>query len=166
MPVSLLSFSAAIMAQALELFFGLPIVGRLYHLLDRNHPDRFPWDNVDQPTSAYHPTLWVIMLIASFIFIFWTEPRVFSDWVTFAGRRGNSEGFDVLYFGAATGVLFSLVVQAGETGRLTKVSSGQDCGEPAPLVGSGRFCGTRLGCYRLPENPTMRNAVTATMRMR
>lgn len=37
-----------------------------------------------------------------------------SDWSAYAGRTGDSAGFDLLLFRAATGVLFSLVAQIGE----------------------------------------------------
>jgi signal transduction histidine kinase/purine-cytosine permease-like protein len=108
------ALEAAIMAQALELSLGLPIVIGYIVSSIVIIPIAFLGITLISRLQLITQPLWAIMLIAPFIFIFWTEPRVFSDWVTFAGRRENSEGFNVLYFGAATGVLFSLVVQVGE----------------------------------------------------
>jgi signal transduction histidine kinase/purine-cytosine permease-like protein len=108
------ALEAAIMAQALELSFGLPIVIGYIVSSIVIIPIAFLGITLISRLQLITQPLWAIMLIAPFIFIFWSEPRVLSDWVTFAGRRVNSEGFNVLYFGAATGVLFSLVVQVGE----------------------------------------------------
>jgi signal transduction histidine kinase/purine-cytosine permease-like protein len=108
------ALEAAIMAQALELFLGLPIVVGYIVSSIVIIPIAFLGITLISRLQLITQPLWAIMLIAPFIFIFWTEPRVFSDWVTFAGRREDSEAFNVLYFGAATGVLFSLVVQVGE----------------------------------------------------
>jgi signal transduction histidine kinase/purine-cytosine permease-like protein len=108
------ALEAAIMAQALELFLGLPIVIGYIVSSIVIIPIAFLGITLISRLQLVTQPIWAIMLIAPFIFIFWTEPRVFSDWITFAGRRPNSEGFNILYFGAATGVLFSLVVQVGE----------------------------------------------------
>jgi signal transduction histidine kinase/purine-cytosine permease-like protein len=108
------ALEAAIMAQALELSLGLPIVIGYIVSSIVIIPIAFLGITLISRLQLITQPLWAIMLIAPFIFIFWTEPRVFSDWVTFAGRREDSEAFNVLYFGAATGVLFSLVVQVGE----------------------------------------------------
>ena len=37
-----------------------------------------------------------------------------AEWVDYAGTRAGADGFNYLYFGAATGVLSALVVQIGE----------------------------------------------------
>src|SRR3984893_6715523 len=108
------ALEAAIMAQALGLFFGLPIViGYIVSSIVIIPITFLGITSISRLQLVTQP-IWVIMLVAPFIFIFWTEPRVLAEWITFAGRRPEAEGFNVLYFGAATGVLFSLVVQIGE----------------------------------------------------
>jgi signal transduction histidine kinase/purine-cytosine permease-like protein len=107
------ALEAAIMAQALELFFGLPIIVGYIVSSIVIIPLAFLGITWISRLQLITQPIWAIMLVAPFFFIFWTEPSVFEEWIVFAGR-GGSEGFNVLYFGAATGVLFSLVVQIGE----------------------------------------------------
>ena len=108
------ALEAAIMAQALGLFFGLPIVIGYIVSSIVIIPITFLGITMISRLQLLTQPIWLIMLIAPFIFIFWKEPRVFAEWIAFAGRRSEAEGFNFLYFGAATGVLFSLVVQIGE----------------------------------------------------
>ncbi len=108
------ALEAAIMAQALEIYFGLHIV--LGYILSSLViiPITFLGVTLISRLQLVTQPIWVIMLIAPFVFIFHKEPEVLSDWIAFAGARGSESGFNYLYFGAATGVLFSLVVQIGE----------------------------------------------------
>jgi signal transduction histidine kinase/purine-cytosine permease-like protein len=108
------ALEAAIMAQALELFSGLPIVFGYIVSSIVIIPIAFLGITLISKLQLITQPVWVIMLLAPFIFIFWTEPNVFAEWIGYLGRRPESAGFNVLYFGAATGVLFSLVVQIGE----------------------------------------------------
>jgi len=108
------ALEAAIMAQALELFFRLPIIVGYIVSSIVIIPLAFLGITWISRLQLITQPIWAIMLVAPFFFIFWTEPHIFREWVAFAGRRPEAEGFNVLYFGAATGVLFSLVVQIGE----------------------------------------------------
>jgi len=108
------ALEAAIMAQALELYFSLPIVvGYLVSSIVIIPITFFGFTFISR-LQMYTQPIWAIMLIAPFWFIYVKEPEVLSSWVSFVGRREGAEGFNYLYFGAATGVLFSLVVQIGE----------------------------------------------------
>jgi signal transduction histidine kinase/purine-cytosine permease-like protein len=108
------ALEAAIMAQALELFSGLPIV--LGYIVSSMViiPLAFLGITWISRLQLITQPIWVVMLITPFLFIFWVEPRVLSEWIEFAGRRPGAGSFNILYFGAATGVLCSLVVQIGE----------------------------------------------------
>lgn len=108
------ALEAAIMAQALVLFVGLPIVIGYIVSSIVIIPLAFLGITLISRLQLITQPIWAIMLLAPFISIFWKEPRVFAEWITFAGRRPGAEGFNLLYFGAATGVLFSLIVQIGE----------------------------------------------------
>ena len=108
------ALEAAIMAQALVLFVGLPIVIGYIVSSIVIIPMAFLGITLISRLQLITQPIWGIMLLVPFIFIFWKEPRVFAEWITFAGRRPGAEGFNLLYFGAATGVLFSLIVQIGE----------------------------------------------------
>jgi signal transduction histidine kinase/purine-cytosine permease-like protein len=108
------ALEAAIMAQALQLFSGLPIVFGYIVSSIVIIPIAFLGITLISRLQLITQPIWVIMLVTPFVFIFWTEPRVFAEWTGFVGWRPEAAGFNVLYFGAATGVLFSLVVQIGE----------------------------------------------------
>ena len=108
------ALEAAIMAQALEIYFGLHIV--LGYIVSSIViiPITFLGITLISRLQVLSQPLWLVMLIAPFVFIFYKEPDVLAEWAAFAGVRGGDGGFNVLHFGAATGVLFALVVQIGE----------------------------------------------------
>ena len=108
------ALEAAIMAQALQLFLGLPII--LGYIVSSIViiPLAFLGITWISRLQLITQPLWAVMLITPFLFIFWVEPHVLSEWIAFAGRRPGAGSFNVLYFGAATGILCSLVVQIGE----------------------------------------------------
>lgn len=108
------ALEAAIMAQALELYFGLHIVSGYIVSSLVIIPITFFGVTLINRLQLYTQPLWVLLLITPFVFIFLKEPAILSEWSAFAGRAAESGGFNWLLFGAATGVLFSLVVQVGE----------------------------------------------------
>lgn len=107
------ALEAAIMAQALEMSIGLNLIlGYLVSSL------------IIIPLAFYGVTLinrlhqitqpvWAILLVLPFVFVLYREPSALSAWSSFGGAGGESR-FDWLAFGAATGVLFSLMGQIGE----------------------------------------------------
>lgn len=108
------ALEAAIMAQALEIYFGLPIViGYLVSSIVII-PITFLGVTMISQLQLVSQPIWVVMLVAPFVFIFYKEPDVLAEWVAFAGGRPGASEFNYLHFGAATGVLFALVVQIGE----------------------------------------------------
>jgi len=108
------ALEAAIMAQALELYFSLPIVIGYIVSSIVIIPIAFLGITLISRLQLLTQPIWAIMLIAPYLFIFYKDPEVLSSWVSFVGRREGADGFNYLYFGAATGILFSLVVQIGE----------------------------------------------------
>ena len=108
------ALEAAIMAQALELYFGLPIaIGYIISSIVII-PITFLGVTLISKLQIVTQPIWLVLLITPFVAVFYKDPEVLSQWVDFAGARDQSGGFNYLYFGAATGVLFSLVVQIGE----------------------------------------------------
>jgi signal transduction histidine kinase/purine-cytosine permease-like protein len=107
------AIEAAIMAQALQLAFGLNIVvGYLLSSLVII-PLVFFGVTLINRLQLWTQPIWVLLLLLPFAFILYREPALLSQWSSYAGA-GRGEHFDVLLFGAATGVLFALVVQIGE----------------------------------------------------
>ncbi|KYK46545.1 hybrid sensor histidine kinase/response regulator [Bradyrhizobium liaoningense] len=109
------AIEAVILASALEMCFGIPRpVGYLISAV------------VIIPLVAYGITLisrfqlwtqplWVILHIIPFAAIAWHNPHSFAEWRKFSGEHGDLNGhFDLLLFGVAASVVFSLVAQIGE----------------------------------------------------
>jgi signal transduction histidine kinase/FixJ family two-component response regulator len=109
------ALEAAIMASALELLFGIPLsigylVSSLVVIPLVTHGITFI-----SKFQLWSQPLWLILQLLPFVFILWQETGAIEEWTTFEGiapSQGN--GFNVLFFGAASGVLFSLVAQIGE----------------------------------------------------
>ena len=108
------ALEAAILALALQLLLGWPLT--LCYLIA---------SLVVVPLVMYGITLisrlqlwsqpiWLVLLVLPYAFIAWKEPQRFADFTSLSGRISGSDGFDMLMFGAATTVVFSLVVQIGE----------------------------------------------------
>ena len=108
------ALEAAIMAQAIELYFGLPIVIGYIVCSLVIIPITFFGVTLINRLQLWTQPLWVILLVLPFFFIFWKEPDIFGKWAEFDSRAEHGGHFDFLLFGAATGVLFSLVPQIGE----------------------------------------------------
>ncbi|MFK7893562.1 MAG: cytosine permease, partial [Granulosicoccus sp.] len=109
------ALEAAIMATALEVCFGIPLsVGYLLSSV------------VIIPVVVYGITMishlqrvtqyvWLLMQIAPFLFLAWQSVNPMEGWNGLGlPARADSLAFDWLMFGAASAVVFSLVVQIGE----------------------------------------------------
>jgi signal transduction histidine kinase/purine-cytosine permease-like protein/ActR/RegA family two-component response regulator len=109
------AIEAVILASALEMCFGIPRpVGYLISAV------------VVIPLVAYGITLisrfqlwtqplWIVLHIMPFAAIAWANPHSFTEWRKFAGEHGDAGGhLDLLLFGTAASVVFSLVAQIGE----------------------------------------------------
>jgi signal transduction histidine kinase/CheY-like chemotaxis protein len=108
------ALEAAIMALALELWFGLPLVaGYIVSAV------------VVIPLVAYGVTaisrlqvwtqpVWIVLLTVPYVAVLWRRPDVVSDFTSFGGRGLDGGGFSPFAFGAAASVAFSLIAQVGE----------------------------------------------------
>ena len=109
------AIEAVILATALEMCFGIPRpIGYLISAV------------VIIPLVTYGITLisrfqlwtqplWIILHIMPFVAIAYANPHSFTEWRKFAGEHGDAGGhLDLLLFGTAASVVFSLVAQIGE----------------------------------------------------
>jgi len=109
------AIEAVILATALEMCFGIPRpIGYLISAV------------VIIPLVTYGITLisrfqlwtqplWIILHIMPFAAIAYANPYSFTEWTKFAGEHGDPKGqLDLLLFGTAASVVFSLVAQIGE----------------------------------------------------
>ncbi len=108
------ALEAAIMALALEVMFGLPlslgyVVSSLVAIPLVTHGityiSRF---------QVWTQPLWLLLQLAPFVFILFQDPVSLERWAGFPGLDTGAGGFNLLMFGAAATVLFSLVAQIGE----------------------------------------------------
>ncbi len=108
------ALEAAIMAQAIEIYFGLPLVWG-YVLCSL----------IVIPMVAYGITLinrlqmwtqpvWIVLLLLPYACVLYKEPEAVGNLITFSGRAEGGGSFDILLFGAAATVAFSLIAQIGE----------------------------------------------------
>ena len=108
------AIETAIWAQALQLALGLNlVVGYLVCSLVIIPIVFFGVTGINK-LQAWTQPIWVVLLVAPFGFILIKDPALLQAWTTFDGRAGAGGGFNVLLFGAASGVLFSLMGQIGE----------------------------------------------------
>jgi signal transduction histidine kinase/CheY-like chemotaxis protein/purine-cytosine permease-like protein len=109
------AIEAVILASALEMCFGIPRpVGYLVSAV------------VIIPLVTYGITLisrfqlwtqplWVVLHILPFAAIAYANPHSFAEWTKFTGEHGEAANhLDLLLFGTAASVVFSLVAQIGE----------------------------------------------------
>jgi len=109
------AIEAVILATALEMCFGLPLsLGYLFSAV------------VIIPLVTHGITLisrfqlwtqpfWILLHILPFAAIAIKSPESFAGWTKFAGAHGSPDGhLDLLLFGTAASVVFSLVAQIGE----------------------------------------------------
>ncbi len=108
------ALEAAIMSQALELYFHLPLpIGYLVCSLIIIPLVFFGVTLINQIQLWTQP-LWLILMIAPYIFVLYKEPAALSNWFSFAGKSTSGAAFDPLLFGSAATVSFSLIAQLGE----------------------------------------------------
>ncbi len=108
------ALEAAIMAQALELYFGLalPLGYLLCSLIII--PIVFFGVTLINQLQLWTQPLWIILMVIPYLFILYKEPNILSQWSEFAGYSESGANFDPILFGVATTVAFSLVAQIGE----------------------------------------------------
>lgn len=108
------ALEAVIMAQALELYFHLPLpLGYIICSLVII-PFVFFGVTLINQLHLWTQPLWITLLVLPYLCILWKEPDALSHWLHFAGQSSSGAGFDPLLFGTAATVSFSLIVQIGE----------------------------------------------------
>jgi signal transduction histidine kinase/CheY-like chemotaxis protein len=108
------ALEAAILAVALELLLGWPLT--LCYLLASLVVVPLVMHGITliSRLQLWSQPIWLVLLVLPYAFIAWKEPERFVEFTSLSGRISGSDGFDLLMFGAASTVVFSLVVQIGE----------------------------------------------------
>ena len=108
------ALEASIMAQALELYFGLPLVPGYILCSLLIIPLVVFGVTFLNKFQAWTQAPWLILMLLPIVMVLIKEPTAISTWVSFAGKSPSGNRFNPLLFGAAATVSFSLVVQIGE----------------------------------------------------
>ncbi|WP_336367903.1 hybrid sensor histidine kinase/response regulator [Marinobacter sp. C2H3] len=109
------ALESAIMAMALGLLFGIPLV--LGYLLCALVIIPLVTHGITTISrfQVWSQPLFLVLQLLPFVFILYTNAAAITDWQQFSGALETDPGhFDVLLFGAAAGVVFSLIAQVGE----------------------------------------------------
>ena len=108
------ALEAAIMAQALEVYFGLPLsLGYIVSSL-LIMPIVFYGITLINRLQFLTQPIWLIMMLIPFIAIIYKEPESINILKSLTGSVSNSNEFNIYYFGMAVGVSLSLIAQIGE----------------------------------------------------
>lgn len=108
------ALEAAIMAQALNLYFHLPLNWGYLLCSLIVIPMVFYGVTFINQLQLWTQPLWLVLMVVPYIFVLYREPDAFSHWIHFGGNSVSGSGFDPLSFGSAATVSFSLIAQLGE----------------------------------------------------
>ena len=109
------AIEAVILATALEMCFGIPRpIGYLVSAV-AIIPLVTHGITLISRFQLWTQPLWIVLHIMPFAAIAYANPHSFAEWTKFAGEQGSPAGhLDLLLFGTAASVVFSLVAQIGE----------------------------------------------------
>ncbi|GEO37740.1 hybrid sensor histidine kinase/response regulator [Skermanella aerolata] len=109
------AIEAAIMALALEMGFGIPLsagylISSLAVIPLVTHGITFI-----SRFQLWTQPIWLVLHVLPFVFIALHHSDGLGEWTGYTGSMGDRDGsFDLLLFGAASGVIFALIAQIGE----------------------------------------------------
>ncbi len=111
------ALEAAIMAMALDLLFGIPLawgylISSIVIIPLVTHGITFI-----SRFQLWSQPLWITLQLLPFIFIIYADASAVESWTAFSGSLEQSTattGVNILLFGAASAVIFSLIAQIGE----------------------------------------------------
>ena len=111
------ALEAAIMAMALELLFQIPLA--LGYLISSVAiiPLVTHGITVISRFQLWSQPLWIVLQLIPFVFIIYTDASAVENWEQFSGNMQNTSAqgsVNILFFGAASAVVFSLIAQIGE----------------------------------------------------
>ena len=111
------ALEAAIMAMALELLFNIPLVWGYLISSIAIIPLVTHGITVISRFQLWSQPLWITLQLIPFVFIIYTDAKSIENWKSFSGNLQVAEtqqGISILFFGAASAVVFSLIAQIGE----------------------------------------------------
>lgn len=109
-----LALESAIMAQALKLYFGMPLWFAYILCSVVVIPIVFYGVTAINRLHQWTQPLWLILLMLPFAFVLMHEPGALTALRDVSGGVSGHKHFDWYYFGIAAGISFSLIAQVGE----------------------------------------------------
>jgi signal transduction histidine kinase/purine-cytosine permease-like protein/DNA-binding NarL/FixJ family response regulator len=108
------ALEASIMAQAVQLYFGLPLALG-YIVCSLVIIPMVAWGITwISRLQLWTQPLWIVLLVVPYACVLYKEPTALSDLMRFSGRAEDGGTFNLALFGAATAVAFALIAQIGE----------------------------------------------------
>jgi len=151
-PFIFFALEATIMALALKQCFGIPLTPAYLICALVVIPLVTHGISLISRLQAWSQPLWLVLLVLPFIAIIWKAPELVRDLPSF-GASGPSGGhFNLLMFGAACGVLMSMVTQIGEQVDFLRFLPERSAANSKRWLGSVLFAGPGwivLGAVRL-----------------
>lgn len=108
------ALEAAIMAQALELYFHLPLAWGYLVCSVVIIPLVFYGVTLINQLQLWTQPIWLFLMISPYVFVAYKEPGAFQYWLDFAGHSASGAGLNPLLFGSAATVSLALIAQLGE----------------------------------------------------
>jgi len=109
-----LAVETAIMAQAVKLYFGMPLWQGYIVCSVVVIPIVFYGVTAINRFHQWTQPIWLVLLIVPFYYVLTREPGAIEAMTKVVGGVSSSSGFDWFHFGIAAGISFSLIAQIGE----------------------------------------------------
>ena len=108
------ALEASIMAQAVELYFGLPVAWGYVLCSLVIIPLVTHGVTLISRLQLWTQPVWLVLMVLPYVFVLAREPEALANLMTFTGRQEDGASFNLLLFGAAATVAISLIAQIGE----------------------------------------------------
>ncbi len=108
------ALEGAIMAQAIELYFGLPLWIGYFLCTVAIFPLVVFGMTLLAKMQVWTQPVWLIGMFAPWFAVLLKDPQAFSAWTNFAGNSPSGSGFNILLCASGAGVALSLIAQIGE----------------------------------------------------
>ncbi len=108
------ALEAAIMAQALELYFGLPLQWGYLLCSIIIIPIVFYGVTAINRLHNWTQPFWLVLMLLPLYFVLLEKPEIIELLPAYQGTENQSNDFDFYYFGIAVGISLSLIAQIGE----------------------------------------------------
>jgi purine-cytosine permease-like protein len=108
------ALEGAIMAQALELYFKLPLGIGYFICTIAIFPLVVFGMTLLAQMQVWTQPLWLVGMFAPWFAVLIKDPTAFSTWTSFAGKSPSGSSFDLLLCASGMGVALSLIAQIGE----------------------------------------------------